>query len=481
MKAIILAAGKPEIGDGPISNLDVSAQRLLDLQVSCLRSCGIDKIVLVAGYGSAQIVRADVDVRVNDAWEGRGSLSSLRFVANSILDGEDVLIIYGDTVFEPEVLKSALHSNGAVCPVCFLDRRGRDKGNFREYAVIENGALQSIVAQPDDHGVRTVFTGITLVRGSKTAALRNYLLNGSIHEKAHVGSLLNEMCLKGVDLTPVIIERGWAEITSTELYQEMRSNVVFLKKLTDIHTDWTSRAKKYDRLQWVNNDSLLSAITEIGASLSPATVLDVGTGTGKVLFALKDVLHQGEFWGIDSSQSMLDKIARKNEAVLKCTSIESAQDIPSRHFDLITARMVFHHINEPERALQSICRALKPDGALLICEGVPPTQRTAPWYTEMFRYKEDRKTITEVDLINMLLRAGFDDVVTRTIVMRNCSLNNWLDNSGIPPENIDIIKRMHYEAPDYVRDDYDMVYTDDDCLMTWKFAVTYGRFKGGAA
>jgi ubiquinone/menaquinone biosynthesis C-methylase UbiE len=285
------------------------------------------------------------------------------------------------------------------------------------------------------------------------------------------------MCTRGVDLTPIIIEHGWVEITSDELYQDMLADVLFINKVSQIHTDWKMRSMKYDRLQWVNNDALLSGITEIADSMKPHAVLDVGTGTGKVLFALKDMLQQGEFWGIDSSQSMLDKISRRDEVTLMCSNIESTSEIPESYFDFITARMVFHHINDSNLAMSNICRSLKNEGVLLVCEGVPPTLRTVNWYTEMFRYKEDRKTLTEVDLINMLIRSGFDEIVTRTIVLRNCSLNNWLDNSGIPQENIDIIKRMHFEAPPFVQQDYDMVYTNDDCLMTWKFAITYGRLQ----
>lgn len=477
MKAIILAAGKPAIGNGPISNLDISGQRLLDLQISCLRSGGVDRIVLVTGYESDKIVRADVEIRANDAWRETGSLSSLKSVADVFDGSEDLLVLYGDTIFEPDVLKAALRSSGAICPVCFLDRQERDKGKFREYALIENGALKSIQQNPDEHSVRTVFTGLVLIRGAKAEVLGSYLKNGVADGHAHVGALLNEMCARGVDLTPIIIERGWAEITSDQLYQDMLANVLFIKKVTQIHTDWTLRSMQYNRLQWVNNDALLSGITEIAASLRPRTVLDVGTGTGKVLFALKDTLQQGEFWGIDSSQSMLDKISRKDEVKLKCANIETTHEIPEGYFDFVTARMVFHHINDGDRALYNICRVLRNEGVLLICEGAPPTLRTMNWYTDMFRYKEDRKTLTEIDLINMLLRAGFDDIVTKTVVLRNCSLNNWLDNSGIPQENIDIIKRMHYEAPPYVRQDYDMVFTGDDCLMTWKFAITYGQFR----
>ena len=68
--------------------------------------------------------------------------------------------------------------------------------------------------------------------------------------------------------------------------------------------------------------------------------------------------------------------------------------------------------------------------------------------------------------------AGCDSIQTRSIILRKASLNNWLDNSGVPEENIRIIKEMHYDVPEYVKVDYGMEITENDCLMTWRLAVT---------
>jgi len=286
------------------------------------------------------------------------------------------------------------------------------------------------------------------------------------------------MCSMGLDLCPVLIEHGWAEIASSEDYRQALADTVFIEKVVQIHTDWKKRSEKYNRLDWVNNDALLSTIAEIAIKLRPSRVLDVGTGTGKVLQTLKKCLGDGEFWGIDNSQAMLDRIVDRASLMLKCTDAETMDGVPERHFDLVTSRMAFHHINNSEQVMDRIVRVLREGGHFLVCEGVPPSLRTIRWYTEMFRYKEDRKTLTEVDLINMLHRAGFEDIVTQTVIIKRCSLNNWLDNSGIPEENIRLIKEMHSNAPTYVKDDYDMEFPGSDCLMTWKFAITHGRACG---
>lgn len=475
MKAIILAGGKSSVSTGPISNVDIAGQRLIDIQISCLRNSGVEDIVLVAGYRAEQIERADVEIRHNKAWDSTGSLYSLKAVSDLFDGSSDILVVYGDTIFEPDVIRASLRSPSAIAPVCFLDRSERDKGRYREYAIIEDGVLRRVTSSPNSHGVRTVFTGILSIKATKAHTVQAYLNAEHYKRQDHLGSLIADVCDKGVDLFPVLIEHGWSEIVSDEAYQQTLANTVFIEKIVQIHTDWTKRAELYNRLDWVSNDALLSGITSMSVAYKPRRVLDVGTGTGKVLQALRACMPESECWGIDYSQSMLDRITDRATFTLRCADAETMDGVPDNYFDLVTARMVFHHINSIDRAMQSIARVLRNRGHFLVCEGVPPSLRAVKWYTEMFRFKEDRKTLTEVDLIGMLIRGGFSNIETRTVVLRRCSLNNWLDNSGIPEENIRIIKKMHHEAPDYIKEDYDMEFTGGDCVMTWRFAITSGR------
>jgi ubiquinone/menaquinone biosynthesis C-methylase UbiE len=281
------------------------------------------------------------------------------------------------------------------------------------------------------------------------------------------------MIRSGVEVAPVLVERGWFELATPALLEEALAADEFLDTVIQIHTDWASRARRYDQLQWVNNDRLLAAMVDVAAADNPSRVLDIGTGSGKVLLAMRDTLRRGEFWGIDLSPDMMSKIPRDAGLVLKICDAESLEGVPASHFDVVTARMAFHHVANLERAMAAVVRVLKPGGRLVVCEGVPPSARTVRWYTEMFRYKEDRHTLTEGDLIQAFALAGFENIRTETVIMRRASLNNWLDNSGIPQRNIDVIKEMHYSAPDEVKRDYQMEFANGDCLMTWRFAVVH--------
>jgi ubiquinone/menaquinone biosynthesis C-methylase UbiE/choline kinase len=475
MKAIILAAGRHAATAGPIGNLEVSGRRLIDLQVAALRSSGVADILVVAGHGAQEIRRADLRVIVNADWRDTGSAESLALAAASFDGAQGVLIVYGDTVFSPEALAAVTRGPGPISALCLLDRQGRDLGHFREYALIESGKLRRIAAADSATSVRTVFTGALFVRAEAAAAVRSHLDERLFPPRSHLGELVNSLLKHGAAPSPVLIERGWAEIRNAEQYATLVADPRLAAELLPVHVDWDSRSRRYDRLAWVNDDRLLSTIVDIAERRRPASVLDLGTGTGKVLLAIRSALGKGDYWGVDSSEAMLARVPDGAGLTLRCDDAEKLEATPRGHFDMVTARMVFHHLQNPGAAVAAAARALRPGGVFVICEGVPPSLRTAKWYTDMFRYKEDRRTITEVDLIELLVRGGFQDITTRTVVMRNASLNNWLDNSGIPEENIRKIKQLHFEAPDFVREDYDMRYAGGDCFMTWRFAVASGR------
>lgn len=460
MKAVILSANAPAFSSEPVYNLPIGDHPVIDLQVSILRNAGIERIEVVVGHEADRFHRADVHVVRNARWQQTGSAGSLALALAG--EEEDVLVVYGDTVFEPRIVSEILKSREDFVACCMIDEHSA----FNEKAVVETGQVRRIGADPESY---FVFTGLLLIRQSKWTYVRS-----RIDPATHVGDLINRMVGDGEKIIGHIVKSGWMELRSENALQELRRNAAFLTRIVQIHTDWTQRAKKYDQLDWVNRDVLMNGILDVVKPLHVTRVLDVGTGTGKVLQAVRALKPQAECWGVDYSEAMLERIKDRSNYLLRVANAEDLQDIPSDYFDVVTARMVFHHVNDVGRAASEVHRVLKKGGCFVLCEGNPPSLRTIRWYTDMFRYKEDRNTLTEVDLINILVNAAFDGVTTRTIVMNNCSLNNWLDNSGIPQENIDMIKKMHYEAEPFVVQDYRMAFRDGDCFMDWKFSITYG-------
>lgn len=151
MKALILAAGRghrlqPFTRTTPKCLLPVEAhETILQRQVRLLTQAGVDRIVVVAGFGFPQVQAAlahDHRVRViyNPFHEVADNLISL-WAARSHMD-EDLLIVNGDNVFHPDLPRHLLQP---IAPDCQLLVQYKDSYDDDDMKVrIRAGLLQRI-------------------------------------------------------------------------------------------------------------------------------------------------------------------------------------------------------------------------------------------------------------------------------------------------------------------------------------------------
>ncbi len=148
------------------------------------------------------------------------------------------------------------------------------------------------------------------------------------------------------------------------------------------------------------------------ATLPPATVrslLDVGTGTGRVLelYGAQGV----EGVGIDLSHEMLS-VARANLARAGLSNVYVRQgDMyrlpwPAPTFDAVTFHQVLHFADEPGAAIAEACRVLRPGGRMVIVD-------FAPHDLELLRREHAHR------------RLGFADG----------DMRGWLAEAGLRPED----------------------------------------------
>src|SRR5690606_29537536 len=101
------------------------------------------------------------------------------------------------------------------------------------------------------------------------------------------------------------------------------------------------------------------------------TMLDVGTGTGRVLEMFSPLYVRG--LGIDINRDML-AVARANLDLADVVNAQVRQGdiyalpVERDSYDLVTIHQVLHFLDDPQAAIREAARGLRPNGRLLIVD-----------------------------------------------------------------------------------------------------------------
>ncbi len=104
-----------------------------------------------------------------------------------------------------------------------------------------------------------------------------------------------------------------------------------------------------------------------------AVVADIGAGSGYYTFRIAKLVPQGKVYAVDIQDEMLTLLKRRKEE-LKTGNVEvikssdSTCNLPDNSIDLAIMVDVYHELEYPHEMLQSLYKALKKDGKLLLIE-----------------------------------------------------------------------------------------------------------------
>jgi ubiquinone/menaquinone biosynthesis C-methylase UbiE len=135
-------------------------------------------------------------------------------------------------------------------------------------------------------------------------------------------------------------------------------------------------AAEWDRIRklHVADAAVEDAIVGALAGAEMRAVLDLGTGTGRMLELFGPTIERG--LGLDLSLDMLALArARLDRAGLKHCSVRQGDiydlALPKNSFDVVIIHQVLHFLDDGARAIQEAARVLRPAGRLLVVDFAP--------------------------------------------------------------------------------------------------------------
>lgn len=134
---------------------------------------------------------------------------------------------------------------------------------------------------------------------------------------------------------------------------------------------WNFWADKYDKL-WVQKYSLKPTRNYIVKALSKyikndgIKVLDLGCGTGELIFELTNKFNNLEVTGIDFSEKMIEISKKRNPSAKHLQMDASELNILDSKYDIILCTHSMPYYKEPKNVFKHLNNLLSDEGKLLI-------------------------------------------------------------------------------------------------------------------
>jgi ubiquinone/menaquinone biosynthesis C-methylase UbiE len=135
---------------------------------------------------------------------------------------------------------------------------------------------------------------------------------------------------------------------------------------------WDRRAETYDDRRFNYFRFMQKRLLSLLELKGGQRLLDLGCGTGwAVRYAARLVNQQGEFYGIDISPRMIEKVKASSSDYKNVHFYQAnAEQLPfqDNFFDFIICSNSFHHYFSPAQVLNEVRRVLKPRGRIYIMD-----------------------------------------------------------------------------------------------------------------
>lgn len=251
-KAIHLAAGqgkrlRPITDDKPKPLVELGGESLLERNFETLKRNGVEDQVVVTGYRADKIRELNFETVYNDVYDKTDMVYSLFCAEEEFPENGDLIISYGDIVYEDEVVKSLIDCEAPVCVI--IDKNWQELWETRfedplddaeTLKLTDDGLIKEIGQEPEQmEEIEGQYIGLIKIHSDYIEEFAEYyhkLTEGEKYASVEMTHYLQSLIDKGWDIKAVPIEGGWLEIDTIKELDKYRKLINSNSKLE--HISW---------------------------------------------------------------------------------------------------------------------------------------------------------------------------------------------------------------------------------------------------
>ena len=247
MQLIILSAGigsrlRPYTNNKPKCLVKVGGKPILERQLEIIKRCGINKksISIVGGYLCYQLRKYNLHVIENKSFNSTNMVYSLFLGLKNLKIEEDLIISYGDIIYEKKVLQKLVNSNFPISVVA--DKSWAKLWDLRMENVLEDAEtfkydsklniLELGRKAKSINEIEAQYIGLIKIKKEflkKTIEIYEGFYENNSYEKEslkniYMTSFLEILIDRTIPVKACLIESGWLEVDTTkdlEIYNKL--------------------------------------------------------------------------------------------------------------------------------------------------------------------------------------------------------------------------------------------------------------------
>lgn len=246
MQTIILAAGqgtrlRPYTNDKPKCMVSLAGQPLLHHQLDAMAACGVtSNITLVGGYLCDRLNAPGTRLAINPRYAETNMVHTLFCARQAMVPGEDLLISYGDIVYEPRVLQAVLDCTAPVALAADREwqrlwrlRMDEPLDDAETFIMNERQEVRSLGKKPQSYDeVQAQYMGLFRIRGDQVGAMMEAFdaldpqgtYDGKDLDNMYMTSFVQHLIDLGWPVQACLVDNGWLEVDTAdelEAYEAM--------------------------------------------------------------------------------------------------------------------------------------------------------------------------------------------------------------------------------------------------------------------